>query len=183
MRNRLMKTVSALLLCTTLAACNNTTSTTTTATPLPTVAPTPTPYAEMVDAENLLNQLKEVNTNVGTIIVYTAETDANQLLGRPGYYTSKASFEDLRIEQYDVANDPKGGTVEVFENTEDGDSRYEYLSSMQDPSLGAFGVNQYIYKYDKAIFRISYDITPDEAEVYHSAIDAIMSQYQPVEEN
>lgn len=182
MKNTLLKTASALLLCTTLGACN-TTSTTTTATPVPTVAPTPTPYAEMVDAENLLNQLKEVNANVGTIVVYTAETDANQLLGRPGYYTSKASFEDLHIEQYDVANDPKGGTVEVFENTEDCDSRYEYLSSMQDPSLGAFGVTQYIYKYDKAIFRIEYDITPDEAEVYHSEIDAIMSQYQPVEGN
>lgn len=183
MKNVLTKTVSALLLCTTLAACNNTTSTTPTASPIPTTAPTPTPYAELVDAGNLLNQLKEVNSNVGTIVVYTAETDGNQLLGRPGYYTSKASFEDLRIEQYDVANNPKGGTVEVFDNDEDCNSRYEYLSSMQDPSLGAFGVTQYIYKYDQAIFRIEYDITPDEADVYHSEIDDIMSQYQPIEEN
>lgn len=89
----------------------------------------------------------------------------------------------MRIEQYDAANNPQGGTAEVFDNTDDCNSRYEYLKGMQDPSLGIFGVTQYIYKYDKAIFRISYDITPDEAEIYHTEINEIMRQYQPVEEN
>ena len=37
-----------------------------------------------------------------------------------------------------------------------------------------------MYKYDKAIFRIEYDLTPDQAEEYHAQIDTIMEQYQDI---
>lgn len=46
--------------------------------------------------------------------------------------------------------------------------------------MGILALDQYMYKYDKAIFRIEYDLTPDQAEEYHSQIDTIMEQYQDI---
>ena len=45
-----------------------------------------------------------------------------------------------------------------------------------EPELGAFGVNQYIYKYNLAVFRVSYDLTPSQAEEYKQAMDEIMGE-------
>lgn len=135
-------------------------------------------YEELPDSQNLAEQIKEANSNVGEIEVFDESTDPNGNLGRPGEYISKADFEDTRLDQYGEYY--TGGTIETFENESDCDNRYEYLKTMQDSSLGAFGLNQYMYKYDKAIFRIEYDLTPDQAEEYHAQIDTIMEQYQDI---
>lgn len=126
-------------------------------------------------AENLLNDLKEMNSNVGEIVVYDEETDPNGNLGRPGNYIGKADFSDIRIEQN--GDDLIGGTIEVFENKDDCQDRADYLNALNDPSLGIFGVNAYIYQYDKAVFRIDYDLTPDQAEEYHEQMTEIIEQY------
>ena len=135
-------------------------------------------YEELPDSQNLAEQIKEANSNVGEIEVFDETTDPNGNLGRPGEYISKADFEDTRLDQYGEYY--TGGTIETFENESDCDNRYEYLKAMQDSSLGAFGLGQYMYKYDKAIFRIEYDLTPDQAEEYHTQIDTIMEQYQDI---
>lgn len=135
-------------------------------------------YGELPDSQNLAEQIKATNPNVGEIEVFDESTDPNGNLGRPGEYISKADFEDTRLDQYGEYY--TGGTIETFENESDCDNRYEYLKAMQDSSLGAFGLGQYMYKYDKAIFRIEYDLTPDQAEEYHAQIDTIMEQYQDI---
>lgn len=135
-------------------------------------------YEELPDSQSLAEQIKAVNSNVGEIEAFDESTDPNGNLGRPGEYISKADFEDMRLEQYNEYY--TGGTIETFENESDCDNRYEYLKAMQDSSLGAFGLNQYMYKYDKAIFRIEYELTPDQAEEYHTQIDTIMEQYQDI---
>lgn len=135
-------------------------------------------YEELPDSQNLAEQIKAANSNVGEIEAFDESTDPNGNLGRPGEYISKADFEDTRLDQYGEYY--TGGTIETFENESDCDNRYEYLKTMQDSSLGAFGLNQYMYKYDKAIFRIEYDLTPDQAEEYHAQIDTIMEQYQDI---
>ena len=50
-------------------------------------------------AEEICNELKNNNNNIGKIVVYTEETDSNNLLGRPNQYTSKVNFADNRISQ------------------------------------------------------------------------------------
>lgn len=135
-------------------------------------------YKTLPDSQSLAEQIKAVNSNVGEIEAFDESTDPNGNLGRPGEYISKADFEDMRLEQYGEYY--TGGTIETFESKSDCDNRYEYLKALQDSSLGAFGVNQYIYKYDTAIFRIEYDLTPDQAEEYHEQIDTIMGQYQDI---
>ena len=50
-------------------------------------------------AEEITNKLKEKGLNIGKIVVYTEETDTNNLLGRPNSYISKTVFADTRLKQ------------------------------------------------------------------------------------
>ena len=133
-------------------------------------------------AEELLTELKAQNSNVTEILAWTEDTDTNGKLGRPNEYTSKADFSDSRVESLATTQAEKleygldGGTIEVFDTEADCDARYSYLKEFLDPSMGAFGLNQYMYKYKKAIFRVSYDIKPSEAKVYQEQMDKIIGE-------
>lgn len=132
---------------------------------------------ELPEAESLLTVLKANNSYLDKIQAFTAETDPNEKLGRPGYYISKADFSDTRLDQggseYLV-----GGTLETFSSKGDCDKRAEYLNKMNDPSIGILAVNQYIYKYDKVLLRVDYNLTPEQAEEYKIQFDEIIKQYE-----
>lgn len=125
-----------------------------------------------VTAESSLTSLQEKISNVTSIVVYDEETDPNENLGRPGQYIGKADFFDDRMED----TEDNAGTIEFFSSKSDCNDRYEYLCKLSDPELGVFGVNQYIFKYDLAVFRVSFDLTPTQAEEYKAAMDEIMGE-------
>ena len=125
-----------------------------------------------VTAESSLTSLQEKISNVISIVVYDEETDPNENLGRPGQYIGKADFFDDRMED----TEDNAGTIEFFSSKSDCNDRYEYLCKLSDPELGVFRVNQYIYKYDLAVFRVSFDLTPTQAEEYKAAMDEIMGE-------
>ena len=125
-----------------------------------------------VTAESSLTSLQEKISNVTSIVMYDEETDPNENLGRPGQYIGKADFFDDRMED----TEDNAGTIEFFSSKSDCNDRYEYLCKLSDPELGVFGVNQYIYKYDLAVFRVSFDLTPTQAEEYKAAMDEIMGE-------
>lgn len=125
-----------------------------------------------VTAESSLTSLQEKISNVTSIVAYDEETDPNENLGRPGQYIGKADFFDDRMED----TEDNAGTIEFFSSKSDCNDRYEYLCKLSDPELGVFGVNQYIYKYDLAVFRVSFDLTPTQAEEYKAAMDEIMGE-------
>ncbi len=132
-------------------------------------------------AEDYLTALKEDGCPIGEIHVWTEETDPNGKLGRPNQYTFKADFTDTTMDNTNMLTPVDeyglpGGTIEVFKNKEDCTARYDYLKKMSDPSMGAFGVNQYMYKSDYALLRVSYDVTPSNATVYESAFVKITGQ-------
>lgn len=134
-----------------------------------------------MDAEAVVQSLKDAGLPVDYVEIYSEDTDPNSLLGRPGNYTSKASFVDESLindweeevefsELYSPEYPPSpfdyGGTVEVFENEGDCKARADYLESLHDPSLGMFADQSYMYVNKNIILRISYDIAPSEAEKY-----------------
>ncbi len=131
-------------------------------------------------AGEALEALKGANEHVTDVIVWDEETDLNDLLGRPGQYVSKADFSDDRVDEMWTDESQKmelglsGGTMETFSSESDCAKRCKYLQALMGSDLGAIGVNQYVYKYPKAIFRVSYDIVPSEAEVYKAQMDVIM---------
>ena len=117
-------------------------------------------------AEEIVNLMKEKNTNIGKIVVYTEETDLNNLLGRPNQYTSKIQFADNRLDQsYVEENDAKGGTIEVFGTKEDMEKRKDYIETI---SSSASLFTQYIYSKGYAILRLDVELTPEQAKEYEN---------------
>ena len=70
------------------------------------------------------------------------------------------------------------GTLETFVTEEDCKKRTDYLNSMNDPSFGFLALNQYVYSYKKVLFRVEYDLSPEQAEEYHQQMNAIMNGYE-----
>ena len=141
-------------------------------------------YSAIPSSDELMQIIASQNSNVGRYIVFDEETDLNELLGRPGEYIGKASFEDIRLEQTMIdagyENDYTGGTFEIFSTAEDCQKRYDYLLSLRNSGSGPYGLQDYIYKYDTVLFRLSFDLTPDQADEYHNIFDTIMSNYQDI---
>ena len=80
-------------------------------------------------SEEIANKLKDEKLPISNIIVYTEETDKNKLLGRPNQYISKVNFADTRIEQSNI-DKPKGGSIEIFNNVTDLNTRKSYIESI-----------------------------------------------------
>lgn len=72
---------------------------------------------DLTSAENVLLALQASGLPIGAYVAYTAETDANKLLGRLGQYLGKANFVITSIapESTDYAI-TDGGSIEVFKN-------------------------------------------------------------------
>lgn len=103
------------------------------------------------------------------IKAYTRKSDPNKMLGRPGYYISKAECYDYSIDQEDQV-EPVGINVETFRNATQAKKRYKYLKKFQDPSLGAFGVNEYLILDKKVLFRFTYEYSNKEMKTFKKAI-------------
>ena len=152
-----LSVLCCLIMC--LSGCNtsnNNTQTSDTKEPIPESKPE-------ITSEALLATISSLE-NFGESIIYDENTDENELLGRPNQYIGKVSFSDIRCEQF--GDDLIGGTFEIFSSEKDCNSRYEYVLQFTDPSLGAFGLRQYMYKYPTVLLRIEYDLTPSQAEEY-----------------
>lgn len=131
-------------------------------------------------AEEIANELKTRISSVGNIVAYTEETDLNDLLGRPNQYTSKATFQDTRLEQINLNNEflteeerkePTGGTIEVFNNKDDMLNRKKYIESITS-SISA--LSEYIYAEGNVLLRLEHELTPEQAKEYEEAFYEIV---------
>lgn len=126
--------------------------------------------SESPDATEVSQRLKDRGMPIGETKAYTAENDPNELLGRPGQYTSKIMFKDTRLNpdpiasEFDVQN---GGSIEVFENEDDAIKRAEYLEAVTQ-SFSPF--NEYAYREGTVLLRLSHRLTPDQAAQYEAAL-------------
>jgi hypothetical protein len=116
----------------------------------------------------LASSLKAAGLPVTHLIVYTAATDPNHLLGRQGGYTSKVAWADPRAARQD-AGDTRGsiglgGGIEAFPTTAGARARYEHLRGFQPP----FG-DGYDYLSGTAVLRLSQYLTPAQARAYEAA--------------
>ena len=122
-----------------------------------------------MNAEQLAIELQEAGLPIDNIIVYDEQTDWNKLLGRPNQYTSKVNFADIRLDQTDPDN-PNGGTIEVFENASDLDKRKKHNEMVME-QYPVF--TEYLFVNGNRIMRLSYDLTPDQANEYKEVFMAI----------
>lgn len=96
---------------------------------------------------------------VTDLIVYTAETDPNKLLGRPGQYIAKASWKDPRVSTADPA------TIEVFPDAASLQARFAYIDGIFKSSPMLL---QWMYRNEArlALLRLPKDLTPDQARAW-----------------
>lgn len=146
-----------------------TSSTTTTEAPTTTTSTTTTAAPRTLTAAEVVEGLRAAGLPIGAVTVFDASTDPNEQLGRPGQYTSKASFADTRIGTEPDAFSG-GGDVEAFDDPAALTKRAEYLSGFADsPPIGGW----YQYTAGNVILRVSFTLTPDQAAQYDAALQAL----------
>ena len=124
-----------------------------------------------MDARQITEYLKTQGLPITNEIEYTEENDPNELLGRPNQYISKVNFADSRItEQYDIENNPVGGSIEVFPNSSDAKKRKDYVDAIQS-QIGS--LTQYTYQFDNVLMRVDHELTPTQAAEYESALQQL----------
>lgn len=103
------------------------------------------PAAPELTAEQVVQQLAQRIPTIKVTAIYTADTDPNELLGRPGGYTSKANFADSRV-SLEAINElmppddmERGGTVEVFATDDNVKSREGYLAGLVESGSRGWG--------------------------------------------
>lgn len=139
------------------------------------IVSTPPVAHHTASAASLAARLEAAGLPVRHLIVYTATTDPNHLLGRQSGYTSKVAWVDPRAARQD-AGDSRGsvglgGGIEAFPDAASAGARYEYLRGFQAP----FG-DGYDYLSGTAILRLSQYLTPAQAHAYRAAFTAAVQQ-------
>lgn len=122
-----------------------------------------------LSAEDIAKELKDGGLPIGNVVVYTSETDANHLLGRPNQYISKVNFADTTVEQSD-SSDPVGGSIETFNNAVDLKARKDYCEAISK-SMPIFA--QYYYVNGNYLLRIDNAVSPENAQKYADAFAKI----------
>lgn len=120
------------------------------------------PAKPALTGDAIAGSLQASGLPVSGVVVYTAETDTNKLLGRPNQYTIKVSWDDTRDER---ANGNRDATIEVFATAVDLDARQKYTEAFS--KAGGMWA-QYIIRDDKhtALLRLPHALTPDQAKAY-----------------
>ncbi|MFB6722154.1 hypothetical protein ACFCV3_18405 [Kribbella sp. NPDC056345] len=140
---------------------------------VPTTAPTPsappsTPEATPKDAATIAKAL-----DLGKVHVWTAETDPNKLLGRPGSYTSAATVIDKRVACSDPARPDTacGARVEVFETPAVAKKRSAYIQGILEGG-GVLGT-EYHTVVGSTLLRVTGELTPKQAGVYAAKFKSV----------
>jgi len=131
-------------------------------------ANTATLKVDALNARQVVDGLKKAGLPLGKVEFYTAETDPNKLLGRPGNYVEKANWADKRADQ--IGGDMVGGSVEVFASQDDLSRRKTYLDGFAK-SGGIFSM--YVYTAKNVLLHIDGALSPKQAAGYERALKAL----------
>ncbi len=142
------------------------------------VGPEPAPsetvaVAAPETARQIVDRLAASGLPIDGIGEYDAETDPNDLLGRPGGYTSKVYWVDTSIDTADVADTTQGsvdlgGSVETFADTPAAQTRADYIAEV---TAGLPALTEYDFVVGTSVLRLSRALTPDEAQAYVDALN------------
>jgi len=181
MRHKMITVVAMLAVGLAVTACSAAATPTAPATPAapPSTAPASPAQSSVapvaLTARQVAIALKAKGLPVSITDVYTAATDPNHLLGRPGGYTSKIIFADPRARDpqnasggHDVA---EGGSIEVYATHAGAVRRASYIEAVTQaaPILGA----EYDYVSGRVLLRVSGILTPAQARQYEEALQAV----------
>lgn len=121
--------------------------------------------ARVLDAGEFARAMETELDRIVEIEVYTEDTDPNELIGRPGQYTSAAVLADKDTEG--GTGTDRGATIEVFETADDAKVRSEYILGILkgESWLGT----EWHHLSGTALLRVSGTLKPSVNKVYEQA--------------
>ena len=127
------------------------------------VAP-PAPEMKLIeDTQHITDQLKTIPT-LGKVVIYTEDTDPNNLLGRPGQYVGKLNFGDTRYKDKKAED---FATIEIFKTEAERDARHDYVDNVTKGTP----FFMYQYKHENLLMRLPHEMTPTQAKEYEAALN------------
>ncbi len=136
--------------------------------------------ASGLTAEQVVAEITQRVPEATPSVVFTPATDPNDLLGRPNGYTSKASFNDTRIDPETLGGLEEGGvefggSVEVFASEDAARKRMDYIQAVLAAAPPILGGSEYDYVRGGVLLRVTGTLTPDQAATYEAALSGIES--------
>lgn len=130
----------------------------------------------MLTATQVMAKLTAAVPTAKQTIVYTAASDPNSLLGRPGEYIGAVRFTDSRVPASDTqflkAGDVDfGGGIETFNTVADAQTRAAYVEKVT-AAMGAI-VAEYDFQHGHVLIRVSHFLTPDQAAAYKAFVNTL----------
>lgn len=122
-----------------------------------------------IDAAGAADALRKAGLPVQSVVVVTEKSDDNQLLGRPGQYTSKVFFYDGRHPKVPDSDEGEN-TIEVFPDDASAKRRRDYIAGVTE---GIGMLTQYQYLNGRVLVRLDKVVLPSEAKGYEKAIAAL----------
>lgn len=124
-------------------------------------------------AREIIHAIKAGEPAVSGVVIYTAATDSNHLLGRPNGYESKGAWRDTRIPAsetvgFTLGDIDVGGGVEVFPSEEGAITRGGYIESLSTIN------HEYDFACGGVLLRISNYLTPRQAAGYQRLVAGIV---------
>lgn len=138
--------------------------------------PTPSPSSSPITASGLVDRLKAEGLPIGKVVIYTADTDQNHLLGRPHQYTGKVAWEDTTYSDTSDPNQKWGGSIEVFASNADLKARADYIKALGASPI--FAEYDYTSNTGQFLFRLANELTPDQAAAYAAKVKALYPDLQ-----
>ena len=131
----------------------------------------------VTEPTELIQAFKDSGLPIGDVVIHSAESDPNNLLGRPDGYTASAHFEDTSVEQDQPFEEgetvlPKGGVIEVWGTQEKAEARKTYIEEVNN-TFNMPGLKQYMYIHKDVLLRLEYDIIPDQAKKYEDVLKSL----------
>jgi hypothetical protein len=137
-------------------------------------APVAAKKVEGLDAASVVKKLKAANLGLTNVAVQDENTDPNNLLGRPGLYTSRASADLPGGDKTgDKGDTDRGLVVEVFDTPELAKKRGDHIAQLKDGSSGLGTEWQYYTSDGTGLVRVSGNVKPSLAKKVQAAVAAL----------
>jgi hypothetical protein len=166
--------------CLTLAACSSSQATSSsdqasTAPNANSAVATPAQPTALTAAQ-IMAKLTTAVPSAKQTIAYTAATDPNSLLGRPGQYVGDIHFSDARVPknktEFSTPGDVEfGGAVETFATVQDAQNRATYVEKVTQ-ALGSIA-GEYDFQHGHVLIRVSRFLTPDQVAAYKTFANSL----------
>lgn len=123
----------------------------------------------VLTADQVMAKLAAAVPSAKQTIAYTAGSDPNSLLGRPGQYIGDIHFSDSRVPkdktQYATPGDVEfGGAIETFATVGDAQTRATYVEKVTQAMASLAG--EYDFQHGHVLIRVSRFLTPDQVAAY-----------------